>query len=60
MDSFELLLGGIQAALTFKVLTATLIGVLVGLVIGVLPGLGGLQRLQPWLGFITAQCMGVP
>lgn len=51
MDSFELLLGGIQAALTFKVLTATLIGVLVGLVIGVLPGLGpsaGVAILLPF------------
>jgi putative tricarboxylic transport membrane protein len=51
MDSFELLLGGIQSALTIKVLTATLIGVLVGLVIGVLPGLGpsaGVAILLPF------------
>jgi putative tricarboxylic transport membrane protein len=40
MESFVLLWGGIESALSWSVLGATILGVLVGLLIGVLPGLG--------------------
>lgn len=40
METLDLLLGGLAAALTFNTLMATLIGVLLGLAVGVLPALG--------------------
>lgn len=40
MNTFDLLLGGLSAAMGFEMLAATLIGVVLGLAIGVLPALG--------------------
>ncbi|HEX2552259.1 MAG TPA: tripartite tricarboxylate transporter permease [Microvirga sp.] len=40
METLQLLLGGLSAALSFNTLMATLIGVTLGLAVGVLPALG--------------------
>ncbi|WP_418025411.1 tripartite tricarboxylate transporter permease (plasmid) [Paracoccus sp. TD-10] len=40
MNTFDLLLSGLSAAMGFEMLAATLIGVVLGLAIGVLPALG--------------------